>query len=50
MGLRAKAELIGLPEKPVDLNMNVGIIIITKKIHTFVFILNKGKAKNTIKR
>lgn len=29
MGLGGKAELIGLPENPVDLNMKGGIIIIT---------------------
>ena len=33
-GLGGKAELIGLPEKPVDLNMKGGIIIIIKKKNT----------------
>lgn len=34
MGLGGKAELIGLPENPVDLNKKGGIIII--KIHICV--------------
>lgn len=36
MGLGGKAELIGLPEKPVDLNMKGGIIIIKKYIYVFI--------------